>query len=106
MGICKRRMRLVFGEISDGLRYLNTMQRTKERPVQGPDYGRLNSKHCEIKIIRQRNTDRAHHKGLHDKWWIGIITRTAESFLGCHMVLLSKSHVSKNFDTHKTVPLH
>ena len=44
------------------------MQRTKERPVQGRNYRRLNSKHCEIKIIRQRDTDRAHHKGLHDKW--------------------------------------
>ena len=65
--------------------------------------GRVNSKHCEIKIIRQRDTDKAHHKSLHDKRGTGIITRTAESFLDCHMVLLSKSHVSKNCDTHKTV---
>ena len=71
--------------------------------MQGPDYCRGNSKHCEIKIIHQRHTDRGHHKGLHEKRGTGIIMRTAESFLDCHMVLLSKSHVSKNCDTHKTV---
>ena len=69
------------------------MQRTTERPVQGPDDGRVNSECFEIKIVHQRDTDRAHHKGLHGNWGIGIITRTAESFLDCHTVLLSKSHV-------------
>ena len=54
-------------------------------------------------VVHQRDTERAHHKGLHDKWGIGIITRTAESFLDCHMVLLSESQVSKNCDTHKIV---
>ena len=93
MGICKQIMRLVFGRISDVLKYLNTMQGTKERPVQGPDYGRVNSERFKIKLVHQRDTDRAHNNSLHDKWGIGIITRTAESFLGCHKVPLSKSHV-------------
>ena len=95
-------MTLVFGRITDILRYLNTMQRTKERPVQGPDYVRVNSECFENRVV-YGDTDRAHRKGLLDMWGIGIITRTAESFLGCHMVLLSKSHVSKNCEKHKTV---
>ena len=98
-------MRLVFGRISDVLRYLPTMQSAKERPVKGPDYGQVNSECFEIKVFH-RDTDRAHHKGLHDKWGIGIITRTAESFLDCHIVLLSKYHVSENCDTHKMVLSH
>ena len=73
------------------------MQRTNERPVQGPDYGRVNSECFENRVV-YGDTDRSHRKGLLDKWWIGIITRTAEPFLGCHMGLLSKSHVSKNRD--------
>ena len=85
------------------LDHVAKMEWTRERPVHGHDYGRVSSKHCEIKINRQRDTDKAHHKSLHDKRGTGIITRTAESFLDCHMVLLSKSHVSKNCDTHKTV---
>ena len=97
-------MRLIFDRISDVLRYLATMQRTEERPVQGPDYGRVNRKCFKMKVVHQRDTDRPHNNSLHDKWGIGIITRTAESFLDCHnMVLLSKSHVSKNCDTHKIV---
>ena len=92
MGICKQINRLVFSRISDILRYLNTMQRTKERPVQGPDYGRVNSECFENRVV-YGDTDRAHRKGLLDKWGIGFITRTAESFLGSQAVLLSKSQV-------------
>ena len=44
-------------------------------------------------VVHQRDTERAHHKGLHDKWGIGIITRTAETFLGSQTLLLSKSQV-------------
>ena len=93
MGIRKQINRLVFSRISDILRYLTAMQRTKERPVQGRDYGRVDSECFEIKVVHQRDTERAHHKGLHDKWGIGMITRTAEFFLGCQTVLLSKSQV-------------
>ena len=47
-------------------------------------------------VVHQKDTERAHHKGLHDKWGIGIITRTAETFLGSQTVLLSKSQVRLN----------
>ena len=106
MGIYKQIMRLVFGQISDIVRYLTKMQRTKERPAQGPDYGWVNSECFKIKVVHQRDTDRPHNNSLHDKWGIGIITRTAEPFLGCHMGLLSKSHFSKNREKHKTVLSH
>ena len=61
----------------------------------------FNSECFEIKVVHQRDTERAHHKGLHDKWGIEIIAQTAEFFF--QAVLLSKSHVSKNCDTHKIV---
>ena len=80
MGICKQIVRMVSGQISEVLRYLTTMQRTNGRPVQGPAYGWINSECFKMKVVHQRVTDRAHHKGLHDKWGIGIINRTAESF--------------------------
>ena len=69
------------------------MQRTKERPVQGSDYVRVNSESFKVNVVHQRDTERAHHEAVHDKWGIGIITRTAETFLGCQTVLLSKSQV-------------
>ena len=96
MGIFKEKMRLVFVRTAKFLDHVAKMEIARERPVQRPDYGRVNSKHCEMKIICQRyteSTERAHHKGLHDKRGIEIIAQTAESFLGCHTVLLSKSQV-------------
>ena len=80
MGICKK-VTMFFARMAEVLR-------SRDLIMVGSTV-----KCFKMKIIRQRDTERAHNPGLHDNWRMGIITRTAESFLGCQMVLLSKSQV-------------
>ena len=57
-------MILVFVREAEVLRSCSQNGMNKGKTSLGPDYGRVNRECFEIKVLPQRDTERAHHTGL------------------------------------------